>query len=72
MSYYRGNHRICKTPTAAATWGVDPVRYRRALLRINRNAAARWAELRALRYSNPNDWPDDGESKSQGALPFPL
>ena len=73
MSYYRGNHHICKTPTAAATWGArDPVRYWRALERINRRQAARKAELDALKFANVATMPDTDADTDQATLPFPL
>ena len=73
MSYYRGNHRICKVPAVAATWGIaNPERYRRALDRVNRRAAARKAELDALRFSNVATLADDEADTQQATLPFPL
>ena len=73
MSYYRGNHRMCKVPAALSSWGVpNPERYWRALERINRRAAARKAELDALRYSNVATLADDEADTQQAALPFPL
>ena len=71
--HWRGNHQICRVPAVAATWGVrDPVRYWRALDRVNRRGAARKAELDALRFSNLATMPDDEADTQQASLPFPL
>ena len=74
MSYYRGNHRMCKAPAALSSWGVpNPERYWRALERINRRAAA--TQRPSLTLCDIPTWQplaDNDADTDQSTLPFPL